>query len=103
MDVVKETNHHVKMLLARVTPALPILLPSIKLRIQRTINEDFPQDIRLWETIKPVNKVVHCISQAVTLTTFGPPICDDPKLIRLCSEHTLNGKDILLVVFLPFH
>jgi hypothetical protein len=39
-----------------------------------------------------VNKIVHCISQAVTLTTFGPPICDNPALVRLCYEHTWNGK-----------
>jgi hypothetical protein len=95
MDVVKETNHHVKMLLARVTPALPVLLPSIKLRIQRTIHEDFPQSVESWKSVRPVEKVVHCISQAVTLATFGPPICDDPKLIRLCSEHTLNSKEII--------
>ncbi|PVH97411.1 cytochrome P450 [Periconia macrospinosa] len=81
MDVVKETNHHVKLLLARVTPALPTLLPSIKSRIEHTIAETLPQDRDSWTTIRPINIIVHCISQAVTLTTFGPPICDNAELI----------------------
>ncbi|CAI6331425.1 unnamed protein product [Periconia digitata] len=95
MDVVKETNHHVKLLLARVTPALPGLLPSIKTRVQQTITENLPQKEKSWTEIQPVNMIVHCISQAVTLTTFGPPICDNPELIRLCYEHTLNVFSIM--------
>lgn len=44
MDVVKETNYHVKLLPGRVSPALPSLLPSIKSRIQQTIAESLPQE-----------------------------------------------------------
>jgi hypothetical protein len=39
MDVVKETNHHVKLLLSRVTPALPALLEPLMTRIQNTITD----------------------------------------------------------------
>jgi hypothetical protein len=91
MDVVKETNHHVKMLLARVTPALPNLLAPIKTRVQHTINESFPQDTKAWGLVRPVKNLVRCISRLVTLTTFGPPVCDNPKLIRLCDELTSKG------------
>ena len=91
MDVVQKTNHHVKMLLTRVTPALPGLLKPASRRIESTITGLFPQDTISWNTVEPVDKVVYCISQAVALVTFGPPVCDNPKLIRLCYEHTLNG------------
>ncbi|KAF2184212.1 cytochrome P450 [Zopfia rhizophila CBS 207.26] len=70
MDVVQTTNHHVKMLLSR---------PASQ-RIQSTITELFPRDTDSWNAVEPVNKIVHCISQAITLSTFGPPICDNPKL-----------------------
>jgi cytochrome P450 len=109
MDVVKETNHHVKMLLSRVTPALPSLLGDLMARVQDTITDTLPQSSEEWQAIEPVHKVVHLISKAVTLTTFGAPICDDPALVRLCYEHTLNSGldrtpllDHMLTVLLVF-
>ncbi|KAH3912386.1 hypothetical protein HBI56_233180 [Parastagonospora nodorum] len=98
MDVVKETNHHVKMLLSRVTPALPSLLGDLMYRVQNTITDTLPQSSEEWQAVEPVNKVVHLISKAVTLTTFGAPICDDPDLVRLCYEHTLNIFSIMFVM-----
>jgi hypothetical protein len=91
MDIVLKTSHHVKMLLSRITPALPTLLRPASVRVQRSITEKFPQSTVEWTPVKPLDKIVHCISQAVTLITFGEPVCDDPKLVRLCYEHTYNG------------
>lgn len=97
------------MLLSRVTPALPSLLGDLMARVQNTSTNTLPQSSEEWKAVEPVNKVVHLISQAVTLTTFGTPICDDPALVRLCYEHTLNSEpdrkfllDHMLTVLLVF-
>ncbi|KAF2187596.1 cytochrome P450 [Zopfia rhizophila CBS 207.26] len=98
MDVVLKTSHHVKLLLSRITPALPVLLKPASGRIQRTITEMFPQDTVKWTTVQPLDKVVHCISQAITLITFGEPVCDNPKLVRLCYEHTYNVFSTIFIM-----
>lgn len=94
MDVVLRTNQHVKMLLNRVTPALPQLLAPSQNRIGETLEELFPQVTDVWTTIKPVDKVVLCISRSITLATFGEGTCDDPELVRTFKDHTQNGRDL---------
>ena len=92
MDVVLKTNHHVKMLLNRITPALPELLKPSQVRIEDTLTRLFPQRFDTWTAVKPVDKIVLCISRSITLVTFGDPICDDPELVRTFMEHTKNGE-----------
>ena len=91
MDVVLKTNHHVKMLLNRITPALPDLLQPSMIRIEETLTSLFPQDTATWTAVKPVDKIVLCISRSITLATFGAPTCDDSELVRTFMEHTRNG------------
>ena len=91
MDVVLKTNHHVKMLLNRITPALPELLQPSRERIEETLYSLFPQKTDEWTAVKPVDKIVLCISRSITLAAFGPPTCDDPELVRTFMEHTRNG------------
>lgn len=91
MDVVLKTNHHVKMLLNRITPALPELLKLSRPRIEETLTSLFPQRTDAWTAVKPVDKVVLCISRGVTVATFGLPTCDDPELIHTFMAHTRNG------------
>ncbi|KAF2728066.1 putative cytochrome P450 [Polyplosphaeria fusca] len=103
MDVVKETGHHVKMLLSRVTPALPVLLPNVSKRVQTTINDNFPKQGEDWKPVKPVQEIVLCIAQAVTVSLFGPPICDTPELVELCYVFTENVFSIMFVMrFVPY-
>ena len=92
MDVVLKTNHHVKMLLNRITPALPELLKPSQVRIDQTLTRLFPQRSDVWTAVNPVDKIVLCISRSITLVTFGDPICDDPELVRTFMEHTRNGE-----------
>lgn len=92
MDVVLKTNHHVKMLLNQITPALPELLKPSRVRIEETLTSLFPQRTDAWTAIKPVDKVVLCISCGITVATFGSPTCDDPELVRTFMEHTRNGE-----------
>lgn len=95
MDVVKETGHHVKMLLSRVTPALPALLPKIGQRIQNTINQNFPKEGEGWVAVNPIEEIVLCIAQTVAVSLFGPPICDAPELAPLFTVFTRNGGCLL--------
>ncbi|MCJ1405149.1 hypothetical protein MMC11_008375 [Xylographa trunciseda] len=90
MDVVLKTNHHVKMLLNRITPALPELLKPSRIRIEESLTSLFPQSTDAWIAVKPVDKIVLCISRGITLATFGTPTCDDPELVRTFMEHTRN-------------
>lgn len=92
MDVVLQTDHHVKLLLNKVTPALPKLLQPASVRIEETLKSLFPQDTQQWTPVKPVDKVVLCISRGVSLATFGAPTCDDPRLYTTFMEHTRNGE-----------
>lgn len=91
MNVVLKTNHHVKMLLNRITPALPELLKPSQTRIEETLTSLFPQRTDAWTAVKPVDKVVLCISRGITVVTFGAPTCDDPELVRTFMLHTRNG------------
>ena len=92
MDVVLKTNHHVKMLLNRVTLALPDILRPSQVRIKETLTNLFPQSTDAWTGVKPVEKIVLCISRSTTLATFGEPTCEDPELARRFVEHTTNGQ-----------
>lgn len=102
MDVVTETGHHVKMLLSRVTPALPVLLPKIGHRVQATMNKKLPKEGEGWVSVKPIEEIVLCIAQAVAVSLFGPPICDTPELAGLFTVFTTNVFSIMFVMrFVP--
>lgn len=92
MNVVNETSHHVKMLLARVTPALPTLLPAVSRRAQSAIDDNLPKKNEDWKAVSLVEEMVLCFSQASAITLFGPPICDTPELVRLSCDFTKNSK-----------
>lgn len=92
MDVVLKTNHHVKALLNRITPALPELLKPSQDRIQETLTKMFPQTNDIWTVVEPLDKIVLCFSRCMTLVTMGDPICDDPELVHTFMKHTKNGE-----------
>lgn len=39
-----------------------------------------------------LDPVVHIVSEGIALALFGPPLCDEPEVVRLCSEHTKNSE-----------
>lgn len=92
MNSVLETGVHVKALLFRVSPLLVRLVEPMSTRIQTSLLELLPQDTTSWVEVEPTQAIVHAVSQTITLATFGPPLCDDPELVRLCYEHTTNSK-----------
>ena len=95
MNVVLETDHHVKILLNRITPALPQLFTPISSRVTQTLTSLFPQCTTAWKPIKPLEKIVLCISRGMAVATFGPPACDDMELVETLKDHTRNGKFLL--------
>lgn len=102
MNVVIPSNHHVKMLLNRVTPALPEFLKTASVQVEETLGNLLPQDKNSWTTICPLNPIVFCVARTIALVTFGHPICDDPDLVRLCCDHTRNIFAIMFVMrFVP--
>ncbi len=92
VEIVKTTSLHSKTIMNKVTPALPKLTKSLKVRIDHEIESMFPQDSVQWTTIEPLENLVHCISSAFSLITVGAPLCDDPEHIRLMSEQATLGK-----------
>ncbi|KAI9685808.1 MAG: hypothetical protein M1820_010731 [Bogoriella megaspora] len=88
MDAVLETDLHVKMLLNRISPALSELFKPANSRIMETLTNLFPQSTKDWSTVKPLDKIVLCISRGITLAVFGPPACDDMLLNKTFVKHT---------------
>ncbi|KAK7701497.1 hypothetical protein SLS64_010242 [Diaporthe eres] len=98
IDIVRRTSYHVKILLSRISPALPDLLEPTGQRACRALERLLPQDPETpWTVIDPLDTVVKCVSEVVSLVLYGPPTCDDPEMVRLCHEHT---KHLFTIVFI---
>ncbi|OTA98361.1 hypothetical protein M426DRAFT_69945 [Hypoxylon sp. CI-4A] len=81
IDIVRKTSYHVKILLSRISPALPELLEPTAQRLCRSIERVFPQATDgTWTTIDPLDTVVRCVSEGLALILYGPPTCDDPEI-----------------------
>jgi hypothetical protein len=94
LDVVRHTGHHVKVLLGRTSPALPYLFTPIVQRLVNALGRLFPSQSDDWTNMEMLGPVVHIVSEGVALALFGPPLCDEPELVRLCFEHTKNSESI---------
>ncbi|RYP77686.1 hypothetical protein DL771_001054 [Monosporascus sp. 5C6A] len=88
MHVILKTNFHVKTLLGRISPAVSEFASPMAKRMTARLSHLLPQQAGPWALIDPVDTLVQCVSEGLALTLFGPPICDDPELVRLCHEHT---------------
>lgn len=89
IDIVRRTSYHVKILLSRISPALPELLGPTGQRICKAMDRLLPQNTRgTWTVIDPLDTIVKCVSEGLALVLYGAPACDDPVLVRLCHEHT---------------
>lgn len=89
IDIVRQTSYHVKILLSRISPALPNLLQPTGQRICTALERLLPQSEQAsWTIIDPLDTVVKCVSEGLALVLYGPPTYDDPELVKLCHEHT---------------
>lgn len=91
MDVVSLTGYHVKMLLGRISPNIAARTEVIAGRISKATERLFPRQTESWSLVGPLDLLVQCITEGITMTLFGEPICNNPELIRLCHEHTKDG------------
>ncbi|KAG8169700.1 hypothetical protein KVR01_000445 [Diaporthe batatas] len=97
ISIVRRTSYHVKILLSRISPALPELLEPAAERACRALTRLLPQDPEApWTVIDPLDTFVRCVSEVVSLVLYGAPTCDDPELVQLCHEHT---KHLFTIVF----
>lgn len=92
IDIVRKTSFHVKILLSRISPSIPILLAPIARRICAALTHRLPQDTESWVAVEPLDLTVKCVSEGVALLLYGSPTCDNPSLVRLCHELTKNGE-----------
>jgi len=103
MNVILKTSYHVKTLLSRISPAAAEFTPPMAKRMAARLSLLLPQDPKASAVINPVDVLVRCVSEGLALTLFGPPICNDPELVRLCHEHTKNGMLTRrsLIIYIP--
>ncbi|OTA60396.1 cytochrome P450 [Hypoxylon sp. EC38] len=81
IDIVRRTSYHVKILLSRISPALPDLLVPTAQRLCGSIERVFPQSTDgTWTKIDPLDTIVRCVSEGLALVLYGPPTCDDPEI-----------------------
>lgn len=85
------TSYHVKILLGRISPNIAERVEVIAGRMSKAMMRLIPQQEEEWSLVSPLDALVECISEGITMTLFGQPICDNPELVRLCHEHTKNG------------
>ncbi|KAI0099781.1 cytochrome P450 [Nemania sp. FL0031] len=97
MSIIKHTNHHVKILLSRVTPALPRLLNPMAKRTWTAIERVFPQQHNEWIEVAPLFLIVECITEGIAIALVGPNIPQSSELVEILSEHT---KNIFTTVFI---
>lgn len=95
IDIVRKTSYHVKILLSRISPALPELLVPTAQRLCRSMDRVLPQKTDgTWTTIDPLDTIVRCVSEGLALVLYGPPTCDDPEIVHLCHNHTKQRRYI---------
>lgn len=91
LDIIRKSTHHVKVLMSRVSPALPRLLGGISKRTSASVVRLFPQQTTSWAVVKPLDLIARCVTEGLVLAMYGTPICDDPELVQLVFEHTRDG------------
>lgn len=80
-----------RMLLGRISPALPELFAPATARLSDAMKHDFPQTHE-WTEIYLLPAAVRCFSEVVALALFGPQMAQDPRLVELTYGLTRNGK-----------
>ncbi|KAI0896221.1 cytochrome P450 [Annulohypoxylon nitens] len=89
IDVVEKTSYHVRMLLGRISPALPELFAPATARLSDAMKHDFPQSHE-WTEMYLLPAAVRCFSEVVALALFGPHMAQDPRLVELTYGLTRN-------------
>ncbi|KAK8043765.1 hypothetical protein PG994_012603 [Apiospora phragmitis] len=98
IDIVRETGFHVKVLLNRLSPALPQQIEPMGRRISTAVARAMPQTPGDTAIIKPLDLFVEFVSEAVALMLYGSPLCDDPEIVRLCHRHTRSSEFKVLII-----
>ena len=95
VDIVRKTNFHVKILLSRISPAIPRFLQPVTQRMYNAVDSKISQTSNKWTAINPLDFSVQCVSAGVAYLLYGEPTCDSPDLVRLCYRHTADSESPL--------
>lgn len=91
VDIVRKTDFHVKILLSRISPAIPKFLQPVTQRMYNAVDSRVSQNPKEWKVINPLDFSVQCVSTGVSYLLYGQPTCDNPDMIRLCYKHTADS------------
>ncbi|KAI1114204.1 putative cytochrome P450 [Nemania sp. NC0429] len=98
LNVVRKTNHHMRVLLGRVSPMLPTMLQPTAHRISAAVARLFPQNGNSWDMIDPLEIISECVTEAIVLILYGRPTCDNPEVVRLCHQITKDAFTIVIIM-----
>ncbi|KAI1355957.1 cytochrome P450 [Xylaria sp. FL0043] len=97
MTVVEKTSYHVRMLLGRISPALPELFPGTATRISSAISREFTS-CDDWTVFKPLPATVRCFSEGIALALFGAKMSENSRLVELTHELTTNVFQVAFIM-----
>ncbi|KAK0631016.1 cytochrome P450 [Bombardia bombarda] len=101
MQVVEKTGYHVRMLLSRISPALPDLFPLMNARISTSMELHFPSGSSgdEWTLMKPLPATVRCFSEGIALVLFGAAMVEkNPRLVHLTNELTTSIFEVAFIM-----
>ncbi|KAI0444322.1 cytochrome P450 [Xylaria telfairii] len=97
MRVVEKTSYHVRMLLGRISPALPELFAPTATRISSAMSREFTSSDE-WVVFKPLPATVRCFSEGIALALFGAKMVENSRLVELTHELTTNVFQVAFVM-----
>ncbi|KAI0847853.1 putative cytochrome P450 [Daldinia vernicosa] len=102
LDTVRKTNHHLKVMLGQVGPALPHLNKTIGERVAAAITRCFPQQTDTWTALRPLDRATKCVTEGIVVAVFGRPVCNNPKLNHECYQLATDAFTIVMILrFVP--
>jgi hypothetical protein len=87
LQLTVKANYQSRILQRRVSPALPELFLPVATRISAAMKQSLPDGDK-WEKIKPLDAVVPCFSEAMSLVLFGESMVKNPRLVELAYKLT---------------
>ncbi|KAI2627382.1 putative cytochrome P450 [Hypomontagnella submonticulosa] len=98
LNIVLKTSTHLRVLLGRVSPAIPDLTQETAQRIAAAVTRYFPRQNESWKTITPLEDFTRCVTEGIALALFGRPTCDNPVLIYECYQLATDAFTIVMIL-----
>lgn len=102
LQLTVKASYQSQILQRRVSPALPDLFLPVATRISVAMKRELPDGDK-WKKIKPLDAVVPCFSEAMSLVIFGEAMVKNPRVVELAYKLTQDcriSESILIITFL---